>query len=197
MRRRKRTDWVVPEAYGVTTVFVGTSIQAGFSSIRLVGSPEANAQALRTAAGAEYQSDIPNANVAFTILRIVGQVHMVITQNTAAATYVLIERIHIGLIDLDTPNTVAFGVDQLIDNDDAEESFLWQRSRTVIAPTGTTPITDAATSHPWYEMIDVRVKRTMEPSVALYYSIQATPITAGGTLANVSFIPLLRTLVRM
>lgn len=197
MRPNRRLDWVVPEFFGLSTA-LGTLTSGVPVDFRLCGNPTLNLFRLATTAGAEFQADVPVREQSFTILRVVGSVHFSSSPGAAVTGY-MAERIHVGMQDLTTPNTVAFASDTITSAADAEERYLWQRLRNFSLPAGAGIFfQDSGVSHPYWTEIDLRVKRRMNPGEALYYSIEFGIVTGAiASLNNTVMASNLRVLCKM
>lgn len=97
----------------------------------------------------------------------------------------LAERIRMGLFD--DAGLIAFFADSFEDASQANEPFLWQRN-TQYTVTGQS--NQDFLAHPYWSLIDIRVKRRIRRDEGLFWSGQITSATA-----QIRFVPRLRSWV--
>lgn len=168
-----RGDWVPCENWG-TSIAVGAG--GGFANIVLV-QPRQGAGATPTVTQAvEDEADI-------VVLRVVGQV-----QISSAAGSTALERIRVGIRDNAGLN--AFFAGSFTSGIDANEPFLWCRQQEVPISGTTYSNNMNPRVHPWWSVIDINVKRRLNQSVALFYSVSNPGANA------ITVVPWLRTYAR-
>lgn len=175
MRAKKNYDWVPSAGYGTPDTFAATLISDQPRSYQLVSQALPAMQVQNVVAG---NPATPWFDEQLTTIRVVGQVlHSTTTPAGAGdeALWMLIERIHVGLLDLDAINVAAIVPDSLSSSNDAEERFLWSRITPVHLFEDATVFIPYATRADYD--IDLRVKRRLAPGEVLVYSAQMTYLT--------------------
>lgn len=195
MRAKRNHDWVPCQGYGTPDTFAATLIIDVLRRYMLVQQALPNMQVDGVVAG---DPATPWFDEQMTTLRVVGSVfHSMTTPAGAGAEglWFLIERIHVGLLDLDAGQTAAVVPDSLSTPEDAEERFLWSRVTPVHLFEDSTVYVPYLTRADYD--IDLRVKRRLAPGECLVYSASTTNVTGAlDTYSNHRVIPYLRTYVR-
>lgn len=205
MRQHPNRDWVPCQDYGQATVQVitPTTTQSGIRSFILVQPPEVALEArISDFDPALLASATPSYDDSIRAIRVVGQsICTILPPETVAPTVFPLrycERIHVGLLDRETPDTAAIVPDSLFDEQDANELFVWQRYTQLFTVGVDTPLRELPgyLTRADYE-IDVRTQRRLSEGECLIYStqLQSDFVIPGESVLSLQTHLYLRTLV--
>lgn len=213
MRARRNHDWVPCSGYGLQQALSDPTDAFGVpQSIILVQQRLPQEQQTAGFLPTGSTGATPQFDEQMTVIRIVGEVwhYFVVAPGileiTETKPFLLVERIHVALLDLDSDDIFVIVPDSLVTPQDAEERFLW--SRTYGFAVSQPPFTPGRVNedfipvrfHPFQYHIDVRVKRRLAPGECLVYSWQWVETSLNDprpdAFDSIAVFPYLRTYVR-
>jgi len=175
---RMRRDWVPCQSYGAGYAVLPLQV----TDIILVAPRDVTLPTIGGAAPTEVAVVETENEVATT--RVIGQVLII---NGDSGDVLVVERIRVGI--LDNAGATAFFADSFVDDQGANEPFLWQRVSVL-------PVSERNMDtgrHPYWSSIDVRVGRRLSAGQALFYSVESQAPVGGD---SITVRPFLRTLAR-